>query len=156
MAIDGVFRGISNLNIDSKGRIAIPTKYRDEIKSEYEGKMILTVDHGDRCLALYPMAKWLDTEQALMGMPNLDLDVRSMKRLILGHATDAEMDGQGRIMLPPKLRGYASMDKKLVMIGQGDKFELWDEGSWDDGCDSMIKTAPINIQNNEDLKKLSI
>jgi MraZ protein len=151
-----VFRGISNLNADAKGRIAIPTKYRDEIKSEYKGEMILTVDHGDRCLALYPMAKWLDTEQTLMDLPNVDPDVRSMKRLILGYATDVEMDAQGRIVLPAPLRDYANMGKKIVMIGQGDKFELWDEESWGAGCDVMVKEAPINIQSNESLRKLSI
>lgn len=159
MAIDGVFRGISNLNIDSKGRVAIPTKYRDEIKPEdsgHNGQMVLTVDHADRCLVLYPMEYWLDTEEKLMGMPNLDDDVRMIKRLILGHATDVEMDGQGRIMLPALLREYSNMNKKLVMIGQGNKFELWDEESWNDGCEMMIKAVPVNIQNNEELKKLSI
>lgn len=151
-----MFRGISNLNSDPKGRIAIPTKYREEIKSEHEGKMILTVDHGDRCLVLYPMEKWLGTEQALMGMPNIDPDVKSMKRLIMGYATDVKMDDQGRIILPAPLRDYAGMGKKVVMIGQGDKFELWDEGSWGMGCDVMVKEAPVNIQNNESLRKLSI
>ena len=159
MAKNDVFRGISNLNIDSKGRVAIPTKYRDEIKpehSEHNGQMMLTVDHADRCLVLYPMEHWLDTEEKLMAMPNLNNVVRTIKRLILGHATDVEMDGQGRIMLPALLREYANMNKKLVMIGQGNKFELWDEDSWNDGCEMMIKSAPVDIQNNEELKQLSI
>ena len=151
-----MFRGISNLNIDTKGRIAMPTKYRDEIKSDYDGEMVLTVDHAVRCLVLYPMAKWVDTERNLMGLPNLSEAVRDMKRLIMGHASDVEMDGQGRIMLASPLRDYAQLDKKVVMIGQGDKFELWDEGSWNAGRDSMREAAPINIQNDESLKGLSI
>ena len=151
-----MFRGISNLNIDTKGRIAIPTRYRDEISSDYNGEMIVTVDHGVRCLVLYPMLKWLDTEQNLMGLPNLSDAVRDMKRLILGHASDVEMDGQGRIMLGAPLREYAEMDKKLIMIGQGDKFELWDEDSWNAGREDMRKAAPVNIQNDESLKGLSI
>ncbi len=151
-----MFRGISNLNIDTKGRIAMPTKYRDEIKSDYDGEMILTVDHAVRCLVLYPMAKWVDTEQNLMGLPNLSEAVRDMKRLILGHASDVGMDSQGRIMLASPLRDYAQLDKKVVMIGQGDKFELWDEESWNSGRDSMREAAPINIQNDESLKGLSI
>ena len=118
--------------------------------------MVLTVDHADRCLVLYPVSKWEDTEQTLMRLPNLDPYVKTMKRLIQGHATDVVMDGQGRIMLPPKLRQYAVMDKKLVLIGQGDKFEIWDEDAWNDSCDMMVEAAPINIQNNEALRKLSI
>lgn len=151
-----MFRGLSKLNINAGGRIAIPTKYRDEINAEHEGQMILTVDHGVRCLVLYPMAKWLDTEQALMGLPNLSETVREMKRLILGHATDVEMDGQGRIMVPPPLREYAEIDKKVSMIGQGDKFEIWNDSAWDNGRDEWVKAAPVNIQNDPDLKNFSI
>jgi len=118
--------------------------------------MILTVDHGVRCLVLYPMAKWLDTEQALMGLPNLSETVREMKRLILGHATDVEMDGQGRIMVPAPLREYAEIDKKVSMIGQGDKFEIWSDSAWSNGRDEWVKAAPVNIQNDPDLKNFSI
>jgi len=151
-----VFRGISNLSIDTKGRIAIPTKYRDEITDDFKGQMVLSVDHGVRCLVLYPMSNWVDTEQNLMGLPNLSDAVRDMKRLILGHAEDVKMDGQGRIMIAAPLREYAQMEKKIVMIGQGDKFELWDEQAWNAGRDEMRKAAPVNIQNDESLKGLSI
>lgn len=151
-----MFRGISNLSIDTKGRIAIPTKYRDEITDDFKGQMVLSVDHGVRCLVLYPMSKWVDTEQNLMGLPNLSDAVRDMKRLILGHAEDVKMDGQGRIMIAAPLREYAQMEKKIVMIGQGDKFELWDEQAWNAGRDEMRKAAPVNIQNDESLKGLSI
>lgn len=151
-----MFRGISNLNIDSKGRIAIPTKYRDEIKTDYNSEMMLTVDFGEKCLTLYPMDKWLDTEQALMALPNLSDAVREMKRLILGHATDVDMDAQGRIMLAAPLREYVGMDKKLIMIGQGDKFELWDEEIWNIERENMRKAAPVNIKNDPSLQGLSI
>ncbi len=151
-----VFRGISNLTVDTKGRAAIPTKYRDEITDDFKGQMVLTVDHGERCLVLYPMSKWVDTEQNLMGLPNLSDAVRDMKRLILGHAEDVKMDAQGRIMIAAPLRDYAQMEKKIVMIGQGDKFELWDEQAWKSGRDEMREAAPINIQNDESLKGLSI
>ena len=151
-----MFRGISNLNIDTKGRIAIPTKYRDEINSDHSGEMMLTVDHEERCLVLYPMTKWVDTEHKLMSLPNLSSAVRGMKRLILGHASDVEMDGQGRLMLAAPLREYAQMGKKIVLVGQGDKFELWDEEAWNAGREDMREAAPINIQNDESLKGLSI
>lgn len=151
-----MFRGISNLNIDTKGRIAIPTKYRDEINSDHAGEMMLTVDHEERCLVLYPMSKWGETEHKLMSLPNLSSAVRGMKRLILGHASEVQMDGQGRLMLAAPLRDYAQMEKKIVLVGQGDKFELWDEDSWSSGRETMREEAPINIQNDESLKGLSI
>jgi len=151
-----VFRGISNLNLDAKGRLAVPTKYRDEITSDFKGQMILTVDYGVRCLVLYPMSKWVETEQNILSLPNLSEAAREIKRLVIGHASDVEMDGQGRIMLASPLRDYAGMEKKLIMIGQGDKFVLWDEDSWKVGCDNMRESAPINIQNDESLKGLSI
>ena len=153
---NSVFRGISNLNLDAKGRIAIPTKYREEIKSDHAGEMVLTVDHADRCLVLYPMTKWLDTEKSLLALPNLKSTVREMKRLILGHASEVSMDGQGRIMIPGPLRNYADMDKKLALVGQGDKFELWNEESWSAGRDEWVRDAPVNIQNDDDLKHFSI
>ncbi len=151
-----MFRGISNLNLDAKGRIAIPTKYRDEIKSDFNGQMILTVDYGVRCLVLYPMSKWVETEQNILGLPNLSEAAREIKRLVIGYASDVEMDGQGRMMLSAPLREYAGMEKKLILIGQGDKFELWDEDSWKSSCDNMRETVPVNIQNDESLKGLSI
>ncbi len=151
-----MFRGISNLTIDTKGRIAMPTKYRDEITSDHRGEMMLTVDHEERCLVLYPMTKWEETEHKLMNLPNLSSAVRGMKRLILGHASEVAMDGQGRLMLAGPLRDYALMEKKIVLVGQGDKFELWDEDSWNAGREVMREEAPINIQNDESLKGLSI
>ena len=151
-----MFRGISNLNLDAKGRVAIPTKYRDEIKSDFNGQMILTVDYGVRCLVLYPMSKWVETEQNILGLPNLSEAAREIKRLVIGYASDVEMDGQGRMMLSAPLREYADMKKKLILIGQGDKFELWDEDSWKSSCDNMRETVPVNIQNDESLKGLSI
>lgn len=151
-----MFRGISNLNIDTKGRIAIPARYREEISANAGGKMMLTVDHADRCLVLYQMPKWEETEKALMSLPNLSPNVRQMKRLIQGHAAEVEMDGQGRIMIAAPLRDYARLDKKSVLIGQGDKFELWDESRWEEGRDGWVADAPVNIQNDEVLKGLSI
>lgn len=151
-----MFRGISNLTLDTKGRVAIPTKYREEINSDFGGQMVLTVDYGVRCLTLYPMTKWAETEQNILSLPNLSEAAREIKRLVIGHASDVEMDGQGRIMLSSPLRDYAQLDKKVVMIGQGDKFELWDENTWSVGRDNMREAAPVNIQNDESLKGLSI
>ncbi len=151
-----MFRGISNLNLDAKGRMAIPTKYRDKIKGDHGGEMVVTLDHMDRCLLLYPMTRWVETEEKLLSLPNLRKSVRQMKRLILGHASEVSLDGQGRIMVSGPLREYAGLDKKVVLVGQGDKFELWNEDVWNSDREVWLDEAPDLMENDEDLKHFSI
>ena len=124
-----MFRGVTNLNLDAKGRLAMPARYRDRLMDSCEGRLIVTVDR-DGCLLVYPLPEWERIEQALMSRPNMDRQVRALQRLLLGHATDCELDSQGRILLPPPLRDYAGLDKRAVLVGQGNKFELWDEDRW--------------------------
>lgn len=126
-----MFRGITSLNIDVKGRIALPTRYRETLQVESKGNLIITIDTEERCLLLYPMAEWQEIEQKLAKLPSFNQAARRIQRLLMGHATDVEMDGQGRILLPPLLRDYAGMSKRVVMVGQGKKFELWDEAEWE-------------------------
>ncbi|WP_018232395.1 division/cell wall cluster transcriptional repressor MraZ [Thioalkalivibrio thiocyanodenitrificans] len=124
-----MFRGVTNLNLDAKGRMAMPSRYRDRLVDSCEGRLVLTVDR-DGCLLVYPQPEWERIEQALMSRPNMDRQVRRLQRLLVGHATECELDGQGRILLPTPLREYAALDKRAVLVGQGNKFELWDEDTW--------------------------
>ena len=124
-----MFRGVTNLNLDAKGRMAMPSRYRDRLMDTCEGRLVITVDR-DGCLLVYPQPEWERIEQALMSRPNMDRQVRRLQRLLVGHATECELDGQGRILLPTPLREYASLDKRAVLVGQGNKFELWDEDTW--------------------------
>jgi MraZ protein len=124
-----VFRGVTNLNLDTKGRMAMPSRYRDRLLESCEGRLVLTVDR-DGCLLVYPQPEWERIEQALMSRPNMDRQVRRLQRLLVGHATECELDGQGRILLPTPLRDFACLDKRAVLVGQGNKFELWDEDTW--------------------------
>jgi len=134
----GMFRGVSNLNLDAKGRMAIPARYRDRLLESCGGRLILTID-VDHCLLMYPLPEWDRIEQALMSRPNMNPQVRRLQRLIVGHATDVEFDGQGRILLPASLREYAALEKHAVLVGQGNKFELWDEESWASQRDAWLK-----------------
>ncbi|MDP1604807.1 MAG: division/cell wall cluster transcriptional repressor MraZ [Legionella sp.] len=120
-----MFRGINALTIDGKGRLAVPTRYREALGSQ----MVLTID-TDTCLLLYPRTEWQVIEAKLQSLPSFNEHARRIQRLLIGHATDVEMDGNGRVLLPPLLRDYAQIDKRLVMIGQGNKFEIWDEVLW--------------------------
>lgn len=124
-----MFRGVNSLNLDSKGRLAIPTKYRDTLVQHCSGRMVLTVDR-DHCLLLYPLPDWEEIERKLVKLPSFNAHARRLQRLLIGHATECEMDGNGRILLSPPLREFAALEKAVVLIGQGNKFELWDEATW--------------------------
>jgi MraZ protein len=100
---------------------------------------VVTVDHGP-CLLLYPQPHWDVLEKQLSGFPNVDQRTRRMQRLLIGHATECEMDGQGRILLPPTLREFAGLDKRVMLIGQVNKFELWDEQAWGEQCRRLLET----------------
>ncbi len=126
-----MFRGIANISVDAKGRVAIPKKHRDRLLAEGADDLMVTAG-PDRCLLIYPMAVWLPTEQKLLSLPNTNPLNRQMQRLYIGFATESEVDKMGRILVPSKLREYARIDKKTVMVGQGQKLELWSEESWDE------------------------
>lgn len=126
-----MFRGVNTLSLDAKGRMAFPTKYRDRLQACCQGKLVITVDR-DRCLLLYPLPEWEVIEQKLSNLPNLDKRSRRLQRLLIGHATECELDTHNRLLLPPPLRDFAALDKRIVLIGQGNKFELWDEGMWNE------------------------
>ncbi|MEX0607674.1 MAG: division/cell wall cluster transcriptional repressor MraZ [Halofilum sp. (in: g-proteobacteria)] len=124
-----MFRGVTNLSLDSKGRMAVPARYRDRLQSESDGRVVITVDR-DGCLLIYPMREWEVIERDLVQLPSLNKQARRLQRLLIGHATECEFDGQGRILVPGPLREFAGIDHRVVLIGQGHKFELWDEATW--------------------------
>lgn len=126
-----MFRGINALNIDGKGRVAMPTRYRERLQLDSHNNMVLTIDTDEKCLLLYPQFEWEAIEQKLAALPSFNPAARRIQRLLIGHATDIEMDSQGRLLLPPLLRDYAGLDKRAVLVGQGKKFELWDEAHWE-------------------------
>lgn len=128
-----MYRGVSAINLDTKGRIAVPTKYRDRLSEYCDGQMVVTVDR-DRCLLLYPLPDWEEIERKLVHLPSLNKQARSLQRLLMGYATECELDGQGRILLPLPLRAFAELNKHIVLIGQGRRFEIWDESRWNDQC----------------------
>ncbi|PWQ95783.1 division/cell wall cluster transcriptional repressor MraZ [Leucothrix pacifica] len=151
-----MFRGISNLNVDTKGRIAIPSRYRESIQQSASGQMVVTVDHTDHCLLVYAMDEWINVERTLMRLPNMNRSVRNMQRLVLGHASEVELDSQGRIRLSPPLREYAGIEKASVLVGQANKFELWDEGTWLAQRDSWIAEAQANLETDDVLSQVSL
>ncbi len=124
-----MFRGINAINIDGKGRLAVPTRYREALGQD-RAPLVVTIDTEETCLLLYPARQWQVIEDNLQRLPSFNAPARRIQRLLIGHATDVELDSNGRVLLPPILRDYAHLDKRVVMIGQGNKFEVWDESLW--------------------------
>lgn len=125
-----MFRGATSINLDDKGRFAIPAKYRNMLTLDCEGKFVCTIDLKQPCLLLYPVPEWAVIEQRLSNLSSMIPAERRMQRLLLGYAEDCDMDKSGRILLAPALRQHAGFSKKIMLVGQLNKFEIWDEQAW--------------------------
>lgn len=143
-----LFIGGSTVNLDAKGRLAFPTRYRDELMERCEGKVVLTVDE-QRCLSMYPQGDWEEFQRSLVRMPNQDARVRTLQRVLLGHATPLELDKNGRVLIPPRLREFAGLEKRVVLTGLGFKFEIWNEEAWEKLCGNWAADDK-NIENMPD------
>ncbi|GAA0293337.1 division/cell wall cluster transcriptional repressor MraZ [Psychrosphaera haliotis] len=125
-----MFRGANTLSLDSKGRLSIPTRYRELLLSESEGKMVCTVDLHQPCLLLYPLVEWEEIEFKLRQLSSMNAQERRVQRVLLGNAHEVDMDKAGRILLPAQLRQHAELQKSIVLTGQLNKFEMWSEEQW--------------------------
>ncbi|PCJ85337.1 MAG: cell division/cell wall cluster transcriptional repressor MraZ [Thiotrichaceae bacterium] len=131
------FRGINNISVDAKGRMAMPARYRERLLEICGGRLVVTVDR-DHCLLVYPLPEWEIIEAKLNALPSLNLQARLLQRLLIGHATELDMDAQGRVLLPAMLRDFAGLKKKAILIGQGKKFEIWDEETWNESQEEWL------------------
>jgi MraZ protein len=129
-----VFRGVAQLNLDSKGRLAVPSRFRDALAARCDGHLVITAD-SDRCLLIYPLPDWEPIEQKLMSLSSFNAQIRELQRRLVGYAEDVVLDATGRILVPPALRGYAQIEKSVVLVGQGAKFELWNKDNWESRMD---------------------
>jgi MraZ protein len=149
-----VFRGITSVNLDAKGRMALPARYRD-VWTSCNGQLVLTIDSRERCLLLYPLPEWTAVQEKLEALSNLKRSARLLQRLLIGHATDLEVDSSTRVLIPPLLREYASLTKKVVLLGQGNKFEIWSDALWQERLDEWLKTRASDVD-DEDFTGLSV
>ena len=132
------FRGVSNLSLDAKGRIVLPARYRERLLEICQSQLIVTIDTDQPCLLIYPLPEWELIEEKIEALPSFNPTTRRIQRLLIGHATEVEVDANGRMLLSNPLREYARLGKKAVLIGQGKKFELWDEVLWAERMDNWL------------------
>lgn len=145
-----MFRGIAKLNLDDKGRLAVPAKHRDALTVHCGGRLVVTADPS-KCLLIYPQSDWEPIQEKLMSLPSFNKQARALQRLLVGYAEDVEMDGSGRILLSTPLRQFAELDKQVMLVGQGRKFELWDAEKWmaqrDEAIASQDMALPAEMEN---------
>ncbi len=131
-----LLRGTSSINLDAKGRLAVPTRYRSELQESCDSQMVVTVAVDERCaglsgcLWLYPVHEWEKLEEKIVDLPSTNKAAGKLRRFLIGNANECEMDGQGRLLLPEKLRQLAKLEKHVVLSGQLNKFEIWNEDAW--------------------------
>lgn len=151
-----MFRGATQLNLDAKGRIAIPTRYRDVLIGESQGKMVCTIDLHQPCLLLYTLPEWEVIERKLSRLSTMNPAERRVQRLLLGHASECQMDSAGRLLLASTLRQHAGLQKEIMLVGQFNKFELWDEQAWYQQIREDIESETAHSELSERLQDLSL
>jgi len=153
LLINMMFRGLNKISLDTKGRISIPTRYRSELAKYDSNKLICTIDI-DQCLLLYPKKIWLKIEKTIMALPSLDKSSRILQRLMVGHASELAVDSHNRILVPLELREFSGINKSAMLIGQGQRFEIWNYDSWTKSRDSWLKKNDLTL--TEQLREISI
>ena len=152
-----MFRGFSTVSIDSKGRLAVPSRFRERLLDMAGGCLVQTLNPLDRCLWLYPLNEWEVIEDKLAALSDFDRQSRRAKQMMRGYATDSRLDGQGRILIPQELRDYATLARQAVILGQGNKFEVWDQASWEAQRDRWLEqVGDEDSEPSEALKPLSL
>ena len=137
--------------------MAIPTRYRGSLETHCDGQLIVTIDTEVTCLLLYTLPEWETIEAKIQALPSFNPRARRIQRLLIGHATELELDGNSRILLPPLLREYAGLEKHVVLVGQGKKLEIWDEDQWRQGRDQWLAQDAGEIgELPEELKTISL
>ncbi len=125
-----MYQGSHSINLDAKGRIAVPAKFRELLAANCGGRIVMTAHTQDRCVLVYPETEWQNILPKIEALPTFNKAALRAQRLLIGYASTLELDGNGRVLVPPTLREYANLEKKLMLVGLGKKFELWSESSW--------------------------
>lgn len=141
--------------LDSKGRLAIPARFRTLLEQSCAGKLVITVNHDRESLLLYPQQEYEQRAQIINKLSDFDPLERRLKLLFIGHAFELEMDSNARVVVPPRLREIVGISRDVVLIGQHHKLELWDEAAWTKKMDSLF-TIGAEVGVSDKLKNLSL
>jgi len=120
------------------------------------GNLIATIDIQDKSLFIYPLPEWEKIESQIASLPTFNPTTRRLQRLLIGHAREMEMDGNGRVLVPPELRSYAQLDKKVMLVGQSHRFELWSLENWNNQRETWLEQASGELAVPEEMQSLSL
>lgn len=151
-----MLRGANSINLDSKGRLAMPTRYRDWLSEECQGQMVCTVDITLNCLLLYPLNEWEEIERKLRKLSSMNPAERRLQRLLLGYADDCQMDKNGRLLISAPLRQHAGLEKQVMLVGQLNKFEIWSDQNWNDQIESDLNVSEDDELFSDQLRDFSL
>lgn len=138
-----MFQGAAALNLDAKGRLAIPARHREALARQSEGALVLTA-HPHRCLLLYPLPAWEPIRDKILKAPSFDNRAAALKRVLVGNAREEELDSAGRILIAPELREHAQLEKQVWMVGMGSHFEIWSDEGWRRQNDAALEALQAN------------
>lgn len=124
-----MFRGRFEHSLDTKGRVSIPSKFREVLSSNFDERLIIT--NFDDCLWAYPWAEWQKIEERVAGLPQFKPEVKALQRVFISAATECPIDKQGRILIPQTLRDYAGVSRDLVFVGMTKRIEVWSTERWE-------------------------
>ncbi|MDF1781570.1 MAG: division/cell wall cluster transcriptional repressor MraZ [Alcanivoracaceae bacterium] len=125
-----MFNGRHALNLDAKGRLAVPVRFREKLSASCGGRVVLTQHPMDNCLVVYPEPDWEKIASQVASLSDATPQERGLKRRFLGQAVEMALDGSGRILIPTELRELINLDKKTMLVGIQHRLELWAEDAW--------------------------
>ncbi len=125
-----MFRGSFEHTVDAKGRVSVPSRFREIISDRYDGRLVLAMDF-DKCLTVYPLEEWERLEEKIKGLPMMKQEVKDFMRFFFSSATECELDKQGRILIPPSHRERSGIHKNVLLVGIMNKIEIWDAKAWE-------------------------
>ncbi len=145
-----MFRGRYDAVIDDKGRVSVPSRFRDALATSVDEKLILTTFDG--CLWGYPTQEWIKIEERVAALPQFKSSVKALQRVFVSGAMECPIDKQGRIIIPPNLRDYAGLKKEIIFVGMTKKIEIWAKEQWVKTFNDALK----EVDGSEELADLGI
>ncbi len=151
-----LFRGLHSITLDAKGRMAMPARFRGIIDEFCQGQLVVTIDQDGESLVIYPLNEFEAIERKVAALSSFHPESRRLKNIFIGHATEVNLDASGRILIPQNLRQFVGLDKKVALVGQGNKLAVWNDEVWNETRDGWLKHKVEVEDLPDELKNLSL